>query len=161
MHCKSCSGCIYIPNLSLHFPLSYPPIRSCSTLQSTLALLMDVLLSDSHDTEGLCQAAGRLVNALVAVYGPELVPGSTVFYRCKVRGSDASTFCTMRDSDVRETPTVSYHMFDPEFIPGFNAIYHCKIRWADMGILVGGWLPLCVCGYSISCCLRYDCAHWC
>ena len=46
---------------------------------------MDVLLSDSHDTVGLCQAAGRLVNALVAVYGPELVPGSTVFYRCKVR----------------------------------------------------------------------------
>lgn len=56
------------------------------SLQSTLSLLMDVLLSDAHDSPGLCQAAGRLVNALVAVYGPELVPGSAVFYRCKVCG---------------------------------------------------------------------------
>lgn len=48
---------------------------------------MDVLLSDAHDTPGLSQVVGRLVNALVAVYGPELVPGSTVFYRCKVRAT--------------------------------------------------------------------------
>lgn len=32
----------------------------------------------------LHQGIGRLINAIVAVVGPELSPGSTFFSRCKV-----------------------------------------------------------------------------
>lgn len=58
-------------------------------LQATLSLLMDVLLSDEHAAPGIFQSVGRVVNALVAVFGPEFMPGTTVYHRCKVLNSSA------------------------------------------------------------------------
>ncbi len=52
--------------------------------QATLSLVMDLLLSDDHASPELGQITGRLVNAIVAVLGPELSPGSSLFSRCKV-----------------------------------------------------------------------------
>lgn len=53
-------------------------------LQATLGLGMDILLSEESAWVDLQQGVGRLINAIVAVLGPELVPGSIFFSRCKV-----------------------------------------------------------------------------
>lgn len=45
---------------------------------------MDILLYEEHPGIELRQNIGRLVNAIVAVLGPELSPGSSFFSRCKV-----------------------------------------------------------------------------
>lgn len=45
---------------------------------------MDILLSNEIGSTNLQQAVGRLINAIVAVLGPELSPGSIFFSRCKV-----------------------------------------------------------------------------
>lgn len=46
---------------------------------------MEILLSEENGLADIRQELGRLVNAIVAVLGPELAPGSTFFSRCKVR----------------------------------------------------------------------------
>lgn len=53
-------------------------------LQATLALAMDILLSEENGRVDLQQGVGRLINAIVEVLGPELAPGSIFFSRCKV-----------------------------------------------------------------------------
>lgn len=45
---------------------------------------MEILLSEESGRVDLRQGIGRLINAIVAVLGPELSPGSTFFSRCKV-----------------------------------------------------------------------------
>lgn len=45
---------------------------------------MDILLSNEIGSTNLQQAVGRLINAIVAVLGPELSPDSIFFSRCKV-----------------------------------------------------------------------------
>ncbi|KAL5739454.1 hypothetical protein ACOSQ2_028634 [Xanthoceras sorbifolium] len=54
-----------------------------SHVQATLALAMDILLSEENGRVDLQQGVGRLINAIVAVLGPELAPGSIFFSRCK------------------------------------------------------------------------------
>ncbi|KAG1327093.1 putative HEAT repeat-containing protein [Cocos nucifera] len=54
-----------------------------SQVQATLFLAMDILLSEENGLVELRQEIGRLINAIVAVLGPELAPGSTFFSRCK------------------------------------------------------------------------------
>jgi len=71
-----------------------------SSLQATLSLLMDALLSDQHATPGLFQSIGRVVNALVAVFGPEFMPGTTVYQRCKVGGVVNPSHLVLRFCDL-------------------------------------------------------------
>ncbi|KMZ65322.1 hypothetical protein ZOSMA_329G00030 [Zostera marina] len=54
-----------------------------SQVQGTLILAMEILLSEESGSVDLRQCIGRLINAIVAVLGPELSPGSTFFSRCK------------------------------------------------------------------------------
>ncbi|XP_047310511.1 protein SWEETIE isoform X2 [Impatiens glandulifera] len=54
-----------------------------SNVQATLGLALDILLSDENGQVDLQQGIGRLINAIVAVIGPELAPGSIFFSRCK------------------------------------------------------------------------------
>lgn len=53
-------------------------------LQATLILALDILLSEESGLVDLQQGVGRLINAIVAVLGPELSPDSIFFSRCKV-----------------------------------------------------------------------------
>lgn len=53
-------------------------------MQATLGLALDILLSEENGWVVLQQGVGRLINAIVAVLGPELAPGSIFFSRCKV-----------------------------------------------------------------------------
>lgn len=46
---------------------------------------MEIILSEESGWVDLQQAVGRLINAIVAVTGPELAPGSLFFSRCKVK----------------------------------------------------------------------------
>lgn len=46
---------------------------------------MEIILSEESGWVDLQQAVGRLINAIVAVTGPELAPGSIFFSRCKVK----------------------------------------------------------------------------
>jgi hypothetical protein len=55
---------------------------------------MDLVLSDDLSSSELGQSLGRLVNAIVAVLGPELSPTSSFFMRCKVRIVLLSTVTT-------------------------------------------------------------------
>jgi len=48
---------------------------------------MDILLSDENGLVDIQQGVGRLINAIVTVLGPELVPGSIFFSRSKVNYS--------------------------------------------------------------------------
>ncbi|KAI3726462.1 hypothetical protein L1987_66259 [Smallanthus sonchifolius] len=52
-------------------------------VQATLGLAMDILLSEENGWVVLQQEVGHLINAIVAVLGPELHPGSIFFSRCK------------------------------------------------------------------------------
>ncbi|XP_059670574.1 protein SWEETIE [Cornus florida] len=54
-----------------------------SHVQATLGLAMDILLSEENGWVDLQHGVGRLINAIVAVLGPELAPGSIFFSRCK------------------------------------------------------------------------------
>ncbi|KAK3035229.1 hypothetical protein RJ639_033863 [Escallonia herrerae] len=54
-----------------------------SHVQATLGLATDILLSEENGWVELQQGVGRLINAIVAVLGPELAPGSIFFSRCK------------------------------------------------------------------------------
>ncbi|MBA0821351.1 hypothetical protein Goarm_018214, partial [Gossypium armourianum] len=55
-----------------------------SHVQATLGLALEILLSEENGRVDLQQGVGRLINAIVAVLGPELAPGSIFFSRCKV-----------------------------------------------------------------------------
>eukprot|EP00850_Spirogloea_muscicola_P013780 SM000095S24994 [mRNA] locus=s95:314510:331395:- [translate_table: standard] len=61
-------------------------------VQATLTLAMDMLLSEDSNLLDLRPSIGRLVNSIVAVLGPELEPGSSVFTRCKM----AKCFCSLQ-----------------------------------------------------------------
>jgi hypothetical protein len=52
--------------------------------QGTLFLAMEILLLEENGYVDFRQEIGHLINAVVAVLGPELAPGSTFFSRCKV-----------------------------------------------------------------------------
>ncbi|XP_015643212.1 protein SWEETIE isoform X2 [Oryza sativa Japonica Group] len=54
-----------------------------SQVQGTLFLAMEILLLEENGYVDLRQEIGHLINAIVAVIGPELAPGSTFFSRCK------------------------------------------------------------------------------
>ncbi|TVU08978.1 hypothetical protein EJB05_42408 [Eragrostis curvula] len=54
-----------------------------SQVQGTLFLAMEILLLEENGYMDLRQGIGHLINAIVAVLGPELAPGSTFFSRCK------------------------------------------------------------------------------
>ncbi|XP_074287369.1 protein SWEETIE [Silene latifolia] len=54
-----------------------------SHVQATLNLGLEILLSEENGWVDLQQGVGRLINAIVAVLGPELAPGSNFFSRCK------------------------------------------------------------------------------
>ncbi|KAG8094444.1 hypothetical protein GUJ93_ZPchr0012g20299, partial [Zizania palustris] len=54
-----------------------------SQVQGTLFLAMEILLLEENGYVHLRQEIGHLINAIVAVLGPELSPGSTFFSRCK------------------------------------------------------------------------------
>ncbi|KAH7658270.1 Armadillo-like helical-containing protein [Dioscorea alata] len=54
-----------------------------SQVQATLFLAIEILLSEENGLVDLREEIGRLINAIVAVLGPELAPGSTFFSRCK------------------------------------------------------------------------------
>ncbi|XP_076960722.1 protein SWEETIE-like [Bidens hawaiensis] len=54
-----------------------------SHVQATLGLALDILLSEENGWVVLQQEIGHLINAIVAVLGPELHPGSIFFSRCK------------------------------------------------------------------------------
>ncbi|GBG62555.1 hypothetical protein CBR_g31193 [Chara braunii] len=60
-------------------------------VEATLSLCIEMLLSEEHSTPQLWQCVGRVVNAMIAVLGPELVPGSPVFSRCKSIVAEIST----------------------------------------------------------------------
>ena len=53
-------------------------------MQATMSLVMEILLSEDHAGPEVRQCLGRLINAIIAVTGPELSPGSSFFSRCKV-----------------------------------------------------------------------------
>ncbi|KZV35643.1 HEAT repeat-containing protein 5B [Dorcoceras hygrometricum] len=52
-------------------------------VQAMLGLAMEILLSEESGLVDLQQAVGCLINAIVAVIGPELAPNSIFFSRCK------------------------------------------------------------------------------
>lgn len=60
-------------------------------IQTILSLAMEILLSEEHAGMDLRQSIGRLINAIVAVLGPELSPGSSFFSRCKSVVSEISS----------------------------------------------------------------------
>ncbi|KAK9116093.1 hypothetical protein Sjap_015040 [Stephania japonica] len=61
-----------------------------SQVQATLLLALEILLADENGLVDLRQGIGRLINAVVAVLGPELAPGSIFFSRCKSVVSEIS-----------------------------------------------------------------------
>ncbi|XP_056162820.1 protein SWEETIE isoform X2 [Syzygium oleosum] len=78
-----------VPNLqiwSLHgllLTIEAAGLSYVSHVQATLGLAMEILLSEENGWVDLQQGVGRLVNAIVAVLGPELAPGSIFFSRSK------------------------------------------------------------------------------
>ncbi|KAJ0962918.1 hypothetical protein J5N97_028040 [Dioscorea zingiberensis] len=54
-----------------------------SQVQATLFLAIEILLSEENGLVDIREEIGRIINAIVAVLGPELAPGSTFFSRCK------------------------------------------------------------------------------
>ncbi|KAK2359319.1 HEAT repeat-containing protein [Trifolium repens] len=72
-----------------------------SHVQATLSLAMDILLSDENGLADVQQGVGRLINAIVAVLGPELVPGSIFFSRSKSAIAEIS--CWQETSTMLES----------------------------------------------------------
>ncbi|XP_050123637.1 protein SWEETIE-like isoform X1 [Malus sylvestris] len=62
-----------------------------SQVQATLGLALEILLSEENGWVALQQGVGRLINAIVAVLGPELAPGSIFFSRCQSVVSEISS----------------------------------------------------------------------
>ncbi|XP_010528470.1 PREDICTED: HEAT repeat-containing protein 5B isoform X2 [Tarenaya hassleriana] len=69
-----------------------------SHVQAALGLALDILLTEESGWIDLPQGIGRLINAIVAVLGPELAPGSILFTRCKSVVAEISSW--------QETPTL-------------------------------------------------------
>ncbi|XP_057449103.1 protein SWEETIE-like [Lotus japonicus] len=72
-----------------------------SHVQATLSLAMDILLSDENGLVDVQQGVGRLINAIVTVLGPELVPGSIFFSRSKSAIAEIS--CWQETSTLLES----------------------------------------------------------
>ncbi|RHN44030.1 hypothetical protein MtrunA17_Chr7g0214901 [Medicago truncatula] len=72
-----------------------------SHVQATLSLAMEILLSDENGLADVQQGVGRLINAIVAVLGPELVPGSIFFSRSKSAIAEIS--CWQETSTMLES----------------------------------------------------------
>ncbi|OAY83386.1 HEAT repeat-containing protein 5A [Ananas comosus] len=84
---------------------------------ATLFLAMEILLSDENGYLDLRQEIGHLINAIVAVLGPELSPGSTFFSRCKSAIAEISSCketATLVES-VRFTQQLV--LFAPQAVP--------------------------------------------
>ncbi|KAL7101750.1 hypothetical protein ACP275_08G074200 [Erythranthe tilingii] len=62
-----------------------------SQVQATLGLVMEIILSEESGLVDMQQAVGRLINAIVAIIGPELSPGSIFFSRCKSAVAEISS----------------------------------------------------------------------
>ncbi|KAL6520096.1 hypothetical protein OROHE_017239 [Orobanche hederae] len=62
-----------------------------SQVQATLSLVMEIIMSEESGWVDLQQAVGRLINAIVAIIGPELTPGSIFFSRCKSAVAEVSS----------------------------------------------------------------------
>ncbi|KAK1270773.1 hypothetical protein QJS04_geneDACA007480 [Acorus gramineus] len=58
--------------------------RALISKSATLSRAMEVLLSDENEWVELRQGVGRLVNAIIAVLGLKLAPGSTFFFSMQV-----------------------------------------------------------------------------
>lgn len=88
-----------------------------SQVQATLGLAMEIILSEESGWVDLQQAVGRLINAIVAVTGPELAPGSIFFSRCKSAVAEISSCqetATLLES-VRFTQQLV--LFAPQAVP--------------------------------------------
>ena len=95
-------------------------------VKATLAHAVDVLMvEDNNGVPGLQPAVGRLANALVAVLGPELTPGSPAYCKCKalIREMQATAGAVGRpeDASAAALETVSYAqmlvLFAPQAVP--------------------------------------------
>lgn len=68
---------VFSPKLALK-------LRGGTCLQGSLRLGLQLLLSEeAYSVAGLRPAVGRLANAMVALLGPELSPGSMAYDTCK------------------------------------------------------------------------------
>ncbi|XP_039843667.1 protein SWEETIE-like isoform X8 [Panicum virgatum] len=88
-----------------------------SQVQGTLFLAMEILLLEENGYVDLRQGIGHLINAIVAVLGPELAPGSTFFSRCKsviVEISSSNEMATLLES-VRFSQQLV--LFAPQAVP--------------------------------------------
>ncbi|RLM55986.1 HEAT repeat-containing protein 5B isoform X5 [Panicum miliaceum] len=88
-----------------------------SQVQGTLFLAMEILLLEENGYVDLRQGIGHLINAIVAVLGPELAPGSTFFSRCKsviVEISSSNEMATLLES-VRFAQQLV--LFAPQAVP--------------------------------------------
>ncbi|XP_039805913.1 protein SWEETIE-like isoform X1 [Panicum virgatum] len=88
-----------------------------SQVQGTLFLVMEILLLEENGYVDLRQGIGHLINAIVAVLGPELAPGSTFFSRCKsviVEISSSNEMATLLES-VRFAQQLV--LFAPQAVP--------------------------------------------
>ncbi|KAK7304321.1 hypothetical protein VNO77_45189 [Canavalia gladiata] len=87
-----------------------------SHVQATLSLAMDILLSDENGLVDIQQGVGRLINAIVTVLGPELVPGSIFFSRSKSAIAEIS--CWQETSTMLESArfTQQLVLFAPQAV---------------------------------------------
>ncbi|XP_078176772.1 HEAT repeat-containing protein isoform X2 [Carex rostrata] len=82
--CKSTDSTLQLWSLhALLLSIEAAGLSYVSQVQATLLLVMEILLLDENGYLDLRQEIGHLINAIVAVLGPELSPGSTFFSRCK------------------------------------------------------------------------------
>ncbi|VFQ70327.1 unnamed protein product [Cuscuta campestris] len=81
---KSSITCLQIWSLhGLLLTIEAAGLSYVSHVQATLGLAIDVLMSNEVCSIELQQGVGCLINAIVAVLGPDLAPGSIFFSRCK------------------------------------------------------------------------------
>lgn len=97
---------------------------------------MDILLSEENGLVDLQQGVGRLINAIVAVLGPELSPGSIFFSRCKVQFltlyhlAKCSAFFIISADEIVKSKSSAYFSFSfpsPIIITAtFSRSYICQ-----------------------------------
>ncbi|XP_020088939.1 HEAT repeat-containing protein 5B isoform X3 [Ananas comosus] len=116
--CKSTNSGIQLWSLhALLLTIEAAGLSFVSQVQATLFLAMEILLSDENGYLDLRQEIGHLINAIVAVLGPELSPGSTFFSRCKSAIAEISSCketATLVES-VRFTQQLV--LFAPQAVP--------------------------------------------
>ena len=84
--CSSGQECQQVIHCHLTCPckLRCTACKHCLCLQGSLRLGLQLLLSEeAYSVAGLRPAVGRLANAMVALLGPELTPGSMAYDTCK------------------------------------------------------------------------------